>query len=163
MLAQTPQEVNPPVSYILGMSGDTYVISGLRTKRADIARQIIEAKAQIDRLQADLFHVDTVLRLYGEEPETIPMKGRIGKLSPYFGHAEMSRRCRDALRERGTVKADDIAVQAMKDKGLDPERERKLRSDFIRRILVSLHDLRKAGEVEKVGHGRGVVWRLTPV
>jgi len=54
--------------------------------------------------------VDMVLRLYGEEIETIPMKWRIGKLSPYFGHAEMSRRCRDALRAHGTVKADDIAV-----------------------------------------------------
>ncbi|HEY5347739.1 MAG TPA: hypothetical protein VIJ72_06065, partial [Rhizomicrobium sp.] len=62
--------------------------------------------------------MDTVLRLYGEEPEGIPLKGRIGKLSPYFGRAEMSRRCRDAPRECGTVKADDIAVQAMRDKGL---------------------------------------------
>lgn len=139
---------------------DTFVRSGLRAKRADIARQIIEAKAQIDKLQADLFHVDTVLRLYGEDPEDIPLKGRIGKLSPYFGRAEMSRRCRDALRERGTVKADDIAVQAMRDKGLDPEKDRKLRSDFIRRILVSLHDLRDANVIEKIGHGRGVTWRL---
>lgn len=141
--------------------GDTYVKSGLRAKRADIGRQIIEAKALIEKLHADLFHVDTVLRLYGEEPEDMPIKGRIGKLSPYFGRAEMSRRCRDAIREHGTVKADDIAVQAMRDKGLDPEKDRKLRSDFIRRILVSLHDLRKAGEIEKVGHGRGVTWRLS--
>jgi hypothetical protein len=139
---------------------DTFVISGLRDKRADLARQVVEARRQIDKLQADLFHVDTVLRLYGEDPGDIPLKGRIGKLSPYFGRAEMSRRCRDALRERPSVKADDIAVQAMKDKGLDPNKDQKLRSDFIRRILVSLHDLRKAGEVEKVGHGRGVVWRL---
>jgi hypothetical protein len=47
------------------------------------------------------------------------------------------------------VKADAIAVQAMRDKGLDPAKDWKLRSDFIRRILVSLHDLMKAGEVEK--------------
>ena len=33
-------------------------------------------------------------------------------------------------------------------------------NDFTRRILVSLHDLRKAGTVLKIGHGRGVVWRL---
>jgi len=64
------------------------------------------------------------------------------------------------LRERGTVKADEIAVQVMKDKDLDPEKDRKLRSDFIRRILASLHDLRRAGTVEQIGHGRGVVWRL---
>jgi len=139
---------------------NTFVKSGLREKRADMARQIVEARAQIDKLQAYLFHLDYVLRLFGEDPGDIPLQGRLGKLSPYFGRAELSRRCRDALREHGTVKADDIAVQAMRDKGLDPDRDRKLRSDFIRRILVSLHDLRDSNEIEKVGHGRGVVWRL---
>ena len=46
----------------------------------------------------------------------------------------------------------------MRDKGMDPEADRKSRADFILRVLVSLHDLRKAGMVEKVGHGRGVRW-----
>jgi hypothetical protein len=45
----------------------------------------------------------------------------------------------------------------MREKGIDPEIDRKTRSDFIRRVLMSLHDLRKANVV---GHGRGVVWRL---
>ena len=80
MLAQTPQETYRGHSYIVGIS-DTFVKSGLREKRADIARQIIDAKRQIDRLQTDLFHLDAVLRLYGEEPEALPIKGRIGKLS----------------------------------------------------------------------------------
>jgi hypothetical protein len=31
--------------------------------------------------------------------------------------------------------------------------------DFTRRILVTLHDLKKAGAIEKIGRGRGVVWR----
>ena len=63
---------------------------------------------------------------------------------------------------KGTVRADEITVQAMKEKGLDPEGDRKTRTDFNCRILVSLHDLMKANVVEKVGHGRGVVWRLKP-
>ncbi len=81
--------------------------------------------------------------------------------SAYFGRNEISRRCRDMLREKGTVRADDISVQAMKDKGLDPDKDRKIRTDFNRRILVSPHHLVKANVVEKVGHGRGVVWRLS--
>jgi hypothetical protein len=56
--------------------------------------------------------------------------------------------------------AEDIAVKAMKDKGLDPNKDRKLLSDFIRRILVSLHVLEKAVEIAKVGDGRDVIWRL---
>ena len=46
----------------------------------------------------------------------------------------------------------------MKEKGLDPEKNRKTRADFVRRILVSLYDLRKAGVIEKIGHGLGVRW-----
>jgi hypothetical protein len=63
------------------------------------------------------------------------------------------------MREKGTIKAEDVTIQAMRDKGLDPE-NRKLRRDFTRRILVSLHDLKKTGIVLKTGHGRGVTWRL---
>jgi hypothetical protein len=79
--------------------------------------------------------------------------------SAYFGRNEITRRCRDMMRERGTIKAEDVTIQAMKDKALDSE-NRKMRRDFTRRILVSLHDLKKAGTIPKIGHGRGVVWRL---
>jgi ribosomal protein S19E (S16A) len=140
--------------------GDTFVISGLKEKRSAIAGQIVDLKREIDKLQADLFHVDSVLRLYGLEPEEIPTKGRMPKRSAYFGRNEITRRCYEMLREKGAITADDVSVRAMQDKGLDPEVERKVRTDFTRRILVSLHDLRKAGTVEKVGHGRGVKWQL---
>jgi hypothetical protein len=63
------------------------------------------------------------------------------------------------LREKGSIRADEVTVQAMRDKGLDPE-NRKLRADMTCRIVVSLHDLTKAGTVQKVGHGRGVRWNL---
>ena len=141
------------------MEHSTFVISGLREKRSAVAGRIVDMRREIDKLQADLMHLDAVLKLYGLEPAEIPNKGRMPVRSAYFGRNEISRRCRDMLREKGTVKADDVAVLAMREKGLDPEADRKTRSDFIRRILVSLHDLRKAGMIEKVGHGRGVVWR----
>lgn len=65
----------------------------------------------------------------------------------------------DLLRERGTIRADDVTIQAMKDKGLEPE-SRKQRRDITCGILVSLHDLKKADIVQKFGHGRGVTWQL---
>jgi hypothetical protein len=140
--------------------GNTFVISGLRTKRSEIAGRIVDLRRELDRLQADLFHLDVVLRLYGQEPQDIPTKGRMTVRSAFFGRNEITRRCYDLLREKGTIAADDVTVRAMREKGLDPEADRKQRTDFTRRILVSLHDLRKAGTVEKVGAGRGVRWRL---
>ena len=140
--------------------GDTFVISGLREKRSAVAGQIIELRRQLDKLQADIFHLDMVLRLYGEEPQDIPTKGRMPVRSAFFGRNEITRRCYDLLREKGAIIADDVTVRAMREKGLDPEADRKQRADFTRRILVSLHDLRKAGTVEKIGQGRGVRWKL---
>jgi hypothetical protein len=139
---------------------DTFVISGLREKRSALAGQIVELRRQLDKLQADIFHLDMVLRLYGEEPQDIPTKGRMPVRSAFFGRNEITRRCYDLLREKGEISADDVTVRAMREKGLDPEADRKQRTDFTRRILVSLHDLRRAGTVEKVGAGRGVRWKL---
>jgi len=142
--------------------GDTFVISGLREKRSATAGRIVDLRRELDRLQSDLVHIDAVLRVYGLNPEEIPTKGRISLRSVYFQRNEISRRCRDLLRENGTVSADDVTVRAMQEKGLDPESDRKIRTDFTRRILITLHDLTKAGAVEKIGHGRGVTWRLRP-
>lgn len=142
---------------------NTYVISGLREKRSAVAGEIADLYKRLDKLQADLVHVDGVLALYGLEPSEIPTKGRMPVRSTYFGRNEISRRCRDMLREKGVIRSDDVAVQAMLDKRLDPEKNRKLRADFCRRILVTLHDLRKTGQIEKVGHGRGVRWQAVHV
>jgi hypothetical protein len=136
-----------------------HLISGLKEKRSAVAGRIVDLRREADKLQADLVAIDSVLRLYDVDPGEIPTKGRMPVRSAYFGRYEITRRCRDLLREKGTIKAEDVSVQAMRDKGLDPE-NRKLRRDFTRRILVSLHDLKKTGVVLKDGHGRGVTWRL---
>ncbi len=51
--------------------GDTFVMTGLREKRSALAGQIVELRRQLDQLQADIFHLDMVLRLYGEQPQDI--------------------------------------------------------------------------------------------
>jgi hypothetical protein len=142
------------------MSGDTHIISGLREKRSAVAGQIVDLRRELDRLQANLFQIDAVLRIYGEEPSEIPTKGRMPVRSAFFGRNEITRRCYDLLREGDEITADDVTVRAMREKGLDPEADRKQRTDLTRRILVSLHDLRRAGTVEKIGYGRGVRWKL---
>lgn len=146
------------MAHVLSM-GDTFIISGLRERRSAVAGRIVDLRREVEKLKADLFHIDKVLRLYDVQPGEIPTKGRVSPRSVYFERNEVSRRCRDMLREKGTIKADDLTVKTMLDKGLDPA-DRKMRTDFSRRFLVTLHDLWKAGAVEKIGNGRGVVWKL---
>jgi hypothetical protein len=140
--------------------GDTFLVSGLCEKRSSIAGRIIELRREADELEADLFHVDAVLRLLDVEPGEIPTKGRVPKRSPYFNRTEITKRIYAALRAGGEVCAVDIAAQAMRDKGLNPDEDRKLRANFASRFLTSLHDLRNAGTIERVGAGKGVRWRL---
>jgi hypothetical protein len=149
--------LTPTVPDLFNPPQNSFTVSGLKDLRAAIAGRMVDLRRELDKLQSDLVHVDGVLRLYGLEPSEVPTKGRMPVRSAYFGRNELSRRCRDMLREKGSIRADDVTVQAMLDKGLDSE-NRKLRADFTRRILVSLHDLSKAGTVQKVGHGRGVRW-----
>lgn len=140
--------------------GNTFLISGLRELRATIAGKVVDLRREADLLQADLHHVDAVLRMLGEDTADLPTKGRVSKRSSYFGPSEVSRRCYEMLRERGTITAEDISIKALVDKGKDPLMDKKLKSDFTRRILCTLHDLTKAGTVEKIDSGRGVRWRL---
>ena len=140
--------------------GDVFLISGLREKRSSLAGRIVELRHEADQLEADLFHIDAVLRLYDVEPADIPIKGRVPKRLGYFGRNEITRRIYDALRIGGFVCAADLAAQAMRDKGLDPDADPKLRTSFAQRFLTSLHDLRKAGTVERIGAGKGVRWKL---
>lgn len=56
------------------MSGDTYVISGLKEKRSAVAGRVVDLRRELDKLQADLVSLDAVLRLYGVEPSGIPAK-----------------------------------------------------------------------------------------
>jgi hypothetical protein len=135
------------------------VVSGLKTKRAEVAGRIVDLRRELDQLQGDLIHIDAVLKLYGLLPNELPTKGRMPKSSAYFARQELSRRCCEMIREKGTIKADDVAVQAMRDKGLDPGGDHRTRVDFTKRILVTLHDLTKRGTVVKIGEGKGVLWR----
>jgi hypothetical protein len=48
----------------------------------------------------------------------------------------------------------------MQDKGLDPE-DRRVRTDFIRRILWCFIRMNQQGRAEKIGHGLGARYRLT--
>lgn len=75
-----------------------------------------------------------MLRLYEVDPADIPTKGRVPKRSAYFVRNEITRRIYDTLRLHGTVSAVDIAAQTMRDKGLDPAADRKLRTNFSQRF-----------------------------
>jgi hypothetical protein len=77
-----------------------------------------------------------------------------------FAPGEKARRIREALRDAALpISADDIVGPLMAEKGLDPA-DRKLRGKLIQAILNALGNMKARGDLQKIGQGFGVRWRL---
>jgi hypothetical protein len=79
--------------------GDTFVLSGLKRKRAEIAGQVAYLKKQIRRHQATLAHLDASIKLWAPDtrPDRIPNR-RVYVRNRVFKPGEMPRLALDVLR-----------------------------------------------------------------
>src|SRR6266404_3858373 len=106
--------------------GDSFIISGLKRKHAEILGIIADLERQLDQHRANLVHIDATLRLIAPEIdlEQIPVRHHAPKRSPYFGRGEITRTCLEAFRDTvgdGWLSADEIAVAAMNRKDWTPK------------------------------------------
>lgn len=135
----------------------------LTTKRAELTSIILDLEHKLSQHRADLGHIDATLRVF--DPDYMPrrVRNQISRYprSDYFEHGEITRRALAFLRETASpsVTAADIAVQIMKDKGLESG-DHRMRLDFIRRILRMLQRQSEDGPVERIGRGHGVRWKV---
>jgi hypothetical protein len=108
-------------------------------------------------------HIDAAICLLDPDirPQSIRSKAPMADRSGHFAMGEISKRCYDALRTGGElgVSPDEIAVKAMAEKGLDPADE-AMRRDFMRRFHWALARIQGQDKADKIGHGKGVRWRL---
>jgi hypothetical protein len=141
---------------------DPHVISALRERRAKVAGCIARLERQLDQHRADLSHIDGVLRLFepDRDPEAIKPK-RTYKRTRYFGRGELSRLCRENLRDNERLSADDIVTAIIDAKGFNAG-DAVLRKSLRIQLLTALRSMRKRGTVEQTGLGRGVRWTLVP-
>jgi hypothetical protein len=140
---------------------EPHVVSALRQKRSETAGLILQREREIDRLRADLMHLDAALRIFAPDlvPDDIPAKAAFPKRSAYFQRGELTRRIYDSLRARSSVSTGELTAEAMQDKGI-PRGDRAIRRDFAHRFIMALHQLRRQGSIEKLGAGQGVRWKL---
>jgi hypothetical protein len=140
----------------------TVTANALVKKRADLLFEINQREREIERLQTELVHVDAVLRMFRPnfKAAALPVRHRRPTKSPYFRHGELTQRIYDAIREHGTISSADVAVQAMRDKGLDPNTDPVTRTDFVRRVGLQLNALQRDGKIERIGKAKALWWRL---
>lgn len=136
------------------------VLSGLVTKRAEMAGEIEALRTRVARLQADLAHLDAVIRIMdpAAEPEAIKPKVPRNRCE-WFGRGELFRLAMDALRTAPEpLTALEIARAVVERKGLDDA------GPFVLRRVTGMVDAllrRREGLAERIVYGRRKVgWKI---
>jgi hypothetical protein len=141
--------------------GNSFVIYGLRRKRARLAGEIQAAQTALGKKRETLATLDAVIRMF--EPTTNP--DLIAPIRPcsrrclYFRHGEQMRLAISALREAGKpVSCREVAEYAMAAKGLDPEP--RIKAQITEGIRIALVSAAKKGLARKIVEWPETWWEL---
>ena len=138
-------------------------VNALRNMRARIAGEIEMHSREIDRLRAELMHLDSTMRLFdpGTDPSDIPAIRGYPRRTEWFARGEVTRLIYEAMRDNKIIWPREIAKAAMAAKGI-PETDKAIRKDIVSRFTNVVYDLTRRGQLEKIGHGEGARWKLAP-
>lgn len=140
--------------------GDTYLIAGLTTKRAEVSGVIADLEKRIAQHRADLVHIDAVLRLYAPEvaPESIAPKA-VRKRNDWFKPGELARMVLDILRVApAPMTGKEIAAEVMQRRGLDAGDART--AHLVGKLVHNAVTRQAADLVEKVTDGKVAALRV---
>ncbi|MGH7047141.1 MAG: hypothetical protein ACREE2_12225 [Stellaceae bacterium] len=137
--------------------GDTYVISGLRKKRAELSGELIAAEKHILQLRTDLDCLDGAIRLF--DPEAEPRKIRpvqTRRVSGPIPRGQCSRAILDMLRRADQpMTAQEIAARLAADYGIDAANKGAMNALVAKVRNALLHQKGLASELR----GGAKVWR----
>lgn len=140
--------------------GDTYVISGLTAKRAEVSGIIADLEKRIAQHRADLVHIDAVLRLYAPEiePEGIAPKA-VRKRNDWFKPGELARMVLDVLRvATSPLTVREIAEHVMQRRGIDAGDART--AQLVGKLVHNAVTRQATDLVERVVDGKVTAWRV---
>jgi hypothetical protein len=138
---------------------ESHVVSGLKAKRDEIKRGILDQERKIKAARADLATINEALAIFGEssgEPRTYFQRDQI------FDRGDLPRIIFDALRAATRpLSTVELATIVMKAKGFDTEdHDRATRVSH--GVGMALNRYRKNGQVVADGFdGKVRVWRLS--
>jgi hypothetical protein len=136
------------------------VISGLLEKRGQLLKKVAELRKQAMKHKAEVAQIDAAIALFATDLTAAKRKASRFARSEHFVTGELTRRCQEGM--RGTqepISADELAVKALLDKGMDPS-DMATRADFVQRFVWTLNRMLARGKVEKVGRGPDARWGL---
>jgi hypothetical protein len=166
IMAQTPQDLQPALAYILGMSRafkihpDHPALAYLILLHADLGGKFLENRKQADRLADDMRHVEAVIRLFDPDYDIrrIAVKRRYQR-NGLFKHGTLFRAAMDALRKAPELMTTrELVMALLAAKGVPEPSKKQWRG-----LSVAVQGiLRKYNgrAVVRVGEGMPARWRL---
>jgi hypothetical protein len=138
--------------------GDTYALSALRKKRAELASELVQLERQTRHRREALGHVDATLRLLDPsvDIEAIPNK-RIVRRIKLFRQGELGRLILGALRDAEAPLSTQAITSEIIAAGGHGESSRPALMPRVRGNLAYLHRREK---VIKSGNGKATRWQL---
>jgi hypothetical protein len=138
-------------------------VNALRNMRSRIAGEIEMHSREIDRLRAELVHIDATMRLFdpATDPDDIPALRRYPRRTEWFARGEVTQRIYEAFRDAELIWPREIARAAMAAKDV-PDTDKMVVRDIIGRFTNVCYDLTRRGQLVKVGNGPGARWKLAP-
>jgi hypothetical protein len=99
---------------------ESLVVSGLVSKRAEVAGKIASYQTEIAQLQGSLAHLDGSIKLFSPEYDLRTIKARrTNKRNQYFTRGEAQRMTLDLLREAGRpLNSREITDRLLQRKGI---------------------------------------------
>lgn len=145
---------------------ESHVVSALTAKRSELAGMIQYHRTEIERVAADLKHLDATLKIFAPEIDLRRIGAKCIRKSSmggfkFFKSGESHLLILDLLREAGRpLFTADILDQIIERKALDDNSETRI--TLQRTISGSLRRLEQRGLVQHAGHGKGraLAWEI---
>lgn len=140
---------------------ESLVVSGLVSKRAEVAGQINAYEAEISRLQESLSHLDGSIKLFAPEYDLRTIKAkRTNKRNQYFAQGEAQRMTLDVMREAGKpLNSLEITALLLARKGI--EATAAITARIQKNVFAIIHRLEARNIVQEIDNGAGVMtWEI---
>jgi len=141
------------------MANDPQILITLRRKRDEVERAIAAYEKQIEAARRDLAHINAILRMFESPEKRTEFPVYVDTLR-LFRRGELVTICKKALAKEGPLDTRELALRAIRAKGLD-ESDAVLRTSITYRIVQAMRLQWKRGRVESPNRRGGVrMWRL---
>jgi hypothetical protein len=141
---------------------DTFVITGLVRKRADLAGEIEHAQVSLQKMTRDLENLDSTIRLFDADYQIEAIRPKAFRPpEDWAKRGEMTRIILGVLRQAAEpLTTRDVAFQLMQERALDTGDVKFLRL-MTKRCGVALRHQRDNGVVRsEQGPGQYLVWEI---